>query len=203
MPERELGLFPLGTVLVPGELIPLHIFEERYKDLFAHCLEHAEPFVLLYADDDGAREIGCTARVTDVLERFDDGRLNVVAEGDEVVRVVEVTRGRTYMTGRVAPAEDDPDEGDAREGALELLAEVVRLAGTDVELEEDRPLSYAIAARVEFPTDEKQQLLELRSERRRLVLVSALLRRALAGLEAAAEIRERAQGNGKVSPPGA
>ena len=87
MSAREIGLFPLASVLVPGELMPLHIFEERYKSLVADCRQEDGEFVLLYSDSDGARELGTTARVVEVLETFDDGRMNIVIQGGEVVRV--------------------------------------------------------------------------------------------------------------------
>ena len=74
----EIGLFPLGIVLLPTEQIPLHIFEPRYRELIAECLEEEREFGLILADDDGLREVGTRALVTEVLERFDDGRLNVV-----------------------------------------------------------------------------------------------------------------------------
>jgi Lon protease-like protein len=205
MAARELGLFPLGTVLVPGERMPLHIFEERYKDLVADCLEHEQAFVLLFADDDGARELGTTAHVAEVLERFDDGRLNIVVRGAEVVRVTELTRGRSYMTGLVEAAEDDQAAGDEAGSALGLYRQVAEASGAepDPTLDEStRPLSYAIAARVEFPTAEKQRILELRRERDRLMAIIELLARGLQSLTIAGQIHRRAQGNGKLPKPG-
>src|SRR5688500_19460778 len=70
--------------------MPLHIFEERYKRMIGHCLESEEPFGIVLRDDDGsARRIGCTARVTEVLERFDDGRMDIIVTGEEPFRVLE------------------------------------------------------------------------------------------------------------------
>src|SRR4051794_16874204 len=201
----EIGLFPLGVALVPGELLPLHIFEERYKDLVADCRERGASFALLYADDQGAREIGCTASVVEVVERFDDGRMNIVVEGGEVVRVLEMTRGRSYMTALVETAADDPaGEAGPKEvaAALDLYGRVAELSGADPTLEPgQRPLSYTIAARIEFPAAEKQQLLELRRERERLETLGALLERGLEQMLAAQEVARRAQGNGKVGRP--
>ena len=77
----EIGLFPLGIVLLPTEQVPLHIFEDRYKELIDECLAEEREFGLVYADDDGLRPVGTLAAVTEVIERFDDGRLNVVVEG--------------------------------------------------------------------------------------------------------------------------
>ena len=110
----ELGLFPLGIVLLPTEQIPLHIFEERYQELIGECLEEEREFGLVYADDDGLREIGTRAAVTEVLDRFDDGRLNIVVEGRERFRLLELTEGRSFQTGLVEPIEDEHGRSPTR-----------------------------------------------------------------------------------------
>ena len=206
MSAREIGLFPLAAVLVPGELMPLHIFEDRYRRLIGDCEQHGQEFALLFADDDGTRELGCTAELVEVTERFDDGRLNVVVRGGEVVQVVELTRGREYTTGRVEPAEDDLGAGDEAAAAIELYQRVAEpppaASPTPPSPQTIRLVSYAIAARVDFPPAEKQRILEQRSERGRLMVIIELLARGLENLAAVAEIRDRAQTNGKVSPPG-
>ena len=132
---NELGLFPLGIVLLPTEQIPLHIFEERYQELIGECMEEEREFGLVYADEDGLREIGTRAAVTEVLDRFDDGRLNIVAEGRERFRLVELTGGRTFQTGIVEEIADDPDVADPEdtEHALELYHRLVELTGAEVE----------------------------------------------------------------------
>lgn len=205
MSAREIGLFPLASVLVPGELMPLHIFEERYKSLVADCRERDGEFALLYSDADGAREVGTTARVVEVLETFDDGRMNIVIQGGEVVRVVGVTRGRAYLTGNVEQAEDDPSAGDEATSALDLYRRIAEATGQepDPEVRETPPgaLSYAIAARVDFPAAEKQRILEERTEHGRLMVIVELLARGLENIAMAARIQSRAQGNGKVAPP--
>lgn len=204
MSDREIGLFPMGAVLVPGELMPLHIFEDRYKRLIGDCEQHGQEFALLYADDDGARELGCTAELVEVTERFDDGRLNIVVRGAEVVRVVELTRGRSYITGRVEPAPDDEEAGDEASAAVDLYRKVAEVTGNEPDdaVSTDDPLvSYAIAARVEFPAAEKMRILEQRAERGRLMVIIELLARALENLQVAAEVKERAQTNGKVTHP--
>ena len=77
----EIGLFPLGLVLLPTEQVPLHIFEPRYRELIRESLEREFPFGIVYADEDGLRQIGTLATVSEVVERFDDGRLNILVEG--------------------------------------------------------------------------------------------------------------------------
>ena len=112
----ELGLFPLGIVLLPTEQLPLHIFEERYKELVDECLEQDGEFGLVYADDDGLRDLGTRARVVEVLTRFEDGRLNVLVEGGDRFRLVELTDGRSFSTGLVTPIEDVEDSAEAEIG---------------------------------------------------------------------------------------
>ena len=200
----ELGLFPLGLVLLPGERMPLHIFEPRYKELIGECLAEERPFGIVLADDSGLREVGTEASVIEVLERFDDGRLNVVIEGRERFRVVEMTSGRSFQTGEVEGVADehvDVDEQDA-ERAMELFRELRELVGSDVEEPEigDPALSFALASRVDFGLDPKQRLLELTSETERLMLVIELLEGALAAVREEQARRELASRNGKLRP---
>ena len=200
----ELGLFPLGIVLLPSEQIPLHIFEERYQELIGECLAEEREFGLIYADDDGLREIGTLAAVTEVLDRFDDGRLNVVVEGGERFRLLELTEGRSFQTGLVEPIEDENDVADPEdsEHALELFHRLVELTGAEVEeprLSADQ-LSFELAGRFEFAPDLKQKLLQLTSERERMHLLAELLAGAATAVEREREIAERAHGNGKVDP---
>ena len=83
MAERleQFPLFPLGLVLLPGEVVPLHIFEDRYKLMIGECLEGESEFGIVWLSDDGLKEVGCSARIARVLERFEDGRLNILVEG--------------------------------------------------------------------------------------------------------------------------
>jgi Lon protease-like protein len=202
MGTREIGIFALGTVLAPGELLPLHIFEERYKQLIGDSLDSGDPFLLLYADDDGARELGCTASVVEVLQRYDDGRMNIVVEGGELLRVVERTRGKAYDTGMVEAVTDDTATGEERDAALQLYQTFATASGLDTGDEDpegdERALSYVIMSRVDFPPADKQRILEMRSERERLMALVELLGRGLQSIQQIELIRKRAQTNGKV-----
>ena len=196
----EIGLFPLGIVLLPTERVPLHIFEPRYRELIGECLDDGREFGLVYTDEAGLRDVGTRARVTDLLEEFDDGRMNVVVEGGERFRLVELTSGRSYHTGRVAPVDDEPAEPAEREataalGAFRALAKIVE--AEPEEPEPDSPsLSFELAARVELPAEPKQKLLELRSERDRLRLVAELLEETGRRAKLERELAERASRNG-------
>jgi Lon protease-like protein len=201
---EQIGLFPLGIVLLPTERIPLHIFEARYRELIGECLEDDSDFGLIYADEDGVREIGTRARVTEVIDRLDDGRLNVLVEGGERFRVERLTRGRSFLTAEIRPVVDEvAGPGEAAQRALESFRALVALAGAEAEeLDEDVPeLSYALAAHVELGVEAKQRLLELLSEEERLELVAELFDAVRTTLLAAHSLNERAKQNGNRLKP--
>jgi len=198
---EEIGLFPLGIVLLPTEVVPLHIFEERYRELIGECLELDRDFGLVFADEDGVREIGTRARVAEVLERFEDGRLNVLVRGGERFRVERLTRGRAFTTAEVAPLDDEWTEPDAE--SAERLAEAFRAlaaaAGAEEAEEPDAEpaqLSFSVAARVELPPEAKLELLELRSENARRERLRELLNGAREAVLAARRLGEHAKRNG-------
>jgi Lon protease-like protein len=198
---EELGLFPLGIVLLPTERIPLHIFEPRYQELIGECLDEEHEFGMLLVDEDGLRRVGTRARVLTVLERFDDGRLNIVVEGGDRFQLAELTEGRAFHTGTILPLSDDEATGDAgaAKRALDAFHRVAKLAEVEIDDPEtgSAQLSFELAARVELPVGRKQELLELRSEPARLRLVSELLADAARALVLERELRERASRNGE------
>jgi ATP-dependent Lon protease len=204
----EIGLFPLGAVLLPTERIPLHIFEERYKELIGECLHADSEFGLVFSDDEGMRTTGTRAAVVQVLERFPDGRLNVVVEGRERFRIVEVTSGRSFDTAIVeALSDEEQQDVPVPEDLTECLHAYQRLADA-AGAEPDEfdvgvgSVAFQIAAVIDFTPDLKQELLELRSEGERLVKLTGLLDRALDTVLLQRTARERAAGNGHVAPDG-
>jgi Lon protease-like protein len=200
----EIGLFPLNLVLLPGEQAPLHIFEPRYRELIGECLEENEEFGLVLADDDGIREVGTRAGVIEVLERFDDGRLNVVIEGRERFRLVEVTEGRAFATAEIDDIDDDGEDPTEEEveqclAAYDRVVNAAEAELEDLDLGADS-IAFQIAARVDFGTEVKQGLLELRSERERVLRLAPMLDQAADAVRRDREIRDRASGNGRVEP---
>jgi len=198
----ELGLFPLGLVLLPTERLPLHVFEDRYKELIGECLEQGTEFGFVYTDDQGLREVGTRARISDVLTRFDDGRMNVLVEGGERFRLDELTEGRSFATANVSPLDDDDETADASvvEEALRTFGALRDLTGSDVDVPEAsrRDLSFALAAKVELPPAEKLALLRELSERRRMDMVVELLDEALLTAQRVRRASRRATTNGRV-----
>ncbi|HUZ29690.1 MAG TPA: LON peptidase substrate-binding domain-containing protein [Solirubrobacteraceae bacterium] len=200
--ESDFPLFPLGIVALPEELIPLHIFEERYKTMMNECLRDEKEFGIVWLSDDGLRDTGCACEIERVLERMEDGRMNVVVRGTRPFRVVERQGDLAYPAGVVEFLEDRPEELDPelQTRAQDSYAELVRRA-TDAE-PEDTDLAeldaYGMAATVDFGPDAKQGLLDLRSENARLRLVSRLFQAAAKRLDLVERAQERARSNGKV-----
>jgi len=203
-PIQGFPLFPLGIVALPGEGIPLHIFEDRYRKMMEHCL-NGDPgeFGILWLSDDELKQVGCACEIVEVLERMEDGRMNILVRGTRPFRLLERQDDLPYPAGTVEFLEDAPGQepdSSAGEAARVLYKELV-MAATDRELspEELAELdSYAMAATVEFEIEDKQELLELREENGRLRLLEKLLAAAIDRLELLERAQVRALSNGKV-----
>jgi Lon protease-like protein len=201
----ELGLFPLPLVLMPTERIPLHIFEPRYRELVGECIESGGEFGFVLATGDGAvHEIGTRATVAQVLETLDEGELNIVVEGRDRFRLLELTTGRSFSTGIVEPvtdADEPAEEADA-DRALELFGTLLELAETPIDMPEQSStrLDFELAARVDFDVEAKQELLAMTSPQKRMRRLVELLELALEATQIEKALRERAGQNGKVTP---
>jgi Lon protease-like protein len=199
---RNFPLFPLGIVALPSELVPLHIFEERYKTMMARVLEEEGEFGIVWVADDGLRPVGCACEIAEVLERMPDGRLNLVARGTRPFRIEARQEELPYPAGVVEFLEDreeEPDPAaahDAHAAYTELVEQATDRTPDPVEIA--AMSAYQMAATVEFGLDAKQGLLDLRSESARLKLVARLFRAALKRLDFVERAQARARTNGKV-----
>src|SRR2546430_1991349 len=200
--ERGSPLFPLGMVALPSEVVPLHIFEERYKTMIAECLDGESEFGIVWLSDEGLRPIGCACEITEVLERMDDGRMNILTRGTRPFRVLERQDALAYPAGEVEFLEDrdEPVDPDTLSAAHETYANLVERA-TDKRPDEAELAvmsAYDMAATVDFGLEAKQGLLDLRSENARLRLVTRLFRAAAKRLDFVERAQARARSNGKV-----
>jgi Lon protease-like protein len=201
-PVRDFPLFPLGLVALPTEVVPLHIFEERYKTMMNGCLESESEFGIVWLSDDGLKTTGCACEIAQVLERMDDGRMNLLTRGTRPFRIVERQEDLPYPAGVVEFLEDRQEELDAAvaQAAREAYAELVEQV-TDRRPDGDElaaMTAYGMAATVDFGLAAKQGLLDLRSENARLRLVTRLFRAARSRLDFVERAQARARSNGKV-----
>ena len=195
-----LPLFPLQTVLLPRAPLPLHIFEDRYKDLVRDVMLADSEFGVVLAREGGLLNTGCKARVDRILRQFEDGRLDLLAVGQHRFQILSLDMERSYLRARVEEMEDDDFAAvpeDKRSEALLLHAEYTRASGDDTETPSpDEPeLSFvlgAISPDVEF----RQVLLGTRSEARRIELVAAHLAQLIRRRQVETAMRNTARSNG-------
>jgi Lon protease-like protein len=191
-------------VLLPGEVIPLHIFEERYKTLIRERLEEGE-FGIVLAEEDSVRECGTTARVAQLIEEMEDGRMNILVEGVRRFRIVEVfppaDSETDYLTAQVDYYRDSEPEGSEtlRDAVLQVFARTLELMDVEDPHEPsgEGPLSFRIAAAVDFGAPLKQELLESLSEEQRLETLLTVMTSLLPRLELRKEREDAIRGNGK------
>ena len=195
-------LFPLGIVLLPEEVVPLHIFEERYKLMIGQCLEEEREFGIVWLSDSGLRDIGCSAAITELLETLDDGRMNILVRGTRPFRLLRRIEDLPYPAGDIELLDDDGAEPapasleETRERYAELVERLTESRPDDAQL--DSLGAYGIAATIDFAHDAKQSLLESRSEDERLAMLSELISAAMKRVDYVERAGERAKSNGKI-----
>src|SRR5258708_9198775 len=94
-PER-ISLFPLNVVLLPGAILPLHIFEPRYRQMVQRCLEQKCEFGVLLGLPKGIVRVGCTAEVTEVVNRYNDGPMNTITASPSPLRITQLVNADPY-----------------------------------------------------------------------------------------------------------
>ena len=200
-----LPIFPLELVLLPGVPLPLHIFEPRYKEMIAECLEQKKPFGVVRASSEGVADIGCTAEIMSVTKKYDDGRMDILTRGVERFEVLEVNEERSFLQAEIAMVhdEDEDEEEDGDEGgahkpiaemvtqAVRLHAEIAKLAGAEPSGPDEHAgnLSFLLAGSLPLDLDFKQSLLATLSEAKRLEAVVGYLEAILPGLRRASNAR--------------
>jgi Lon protease-like protein len=208
--DRVIGLFPLAVVVLPGEVLPLHIFEPRYTRLIGEVRASGDEFGIVLQRDDAVAECGCTVRLIEVLEEFEDGRLNILVEGRRRFRLFEIItpadEAEECLRARVVYFDDlveDEEPGDVVEGirdrAISLFSRMLRLMGVETPRPPggDQPLSFRLVAAVDLGVDVKQQLLELTSEAERLSTTITVMESLIPRLELRRRREEAIRGNGK------
>ncbi len=202
-------LFPLNVVLLPGSPLPLHIFEERYRELTRFCLESEQPFGIVFADDQGLRDIGCTARILKVIREYPDGRMDVLCEGEQRFRIDDLLEQKSYLEARVQEYFDEAVLDQARfetlkKAALEIIAQVFRLADQPFPEDHFREMepelfSFVFAFYADLPKEARQKLIEMTETGSRLEYLIARQEEIVGRFELQAKIQRNGYHNGR--PP--
>ncbi len=203
--DERLPLFPLGIVLLPGELAALHIFEERYKRLIGRCRETGDAFGIVLQQGESQEDVGCTASIVVVAQEFSDGRLNIIVRGGARFKVVRLLPPDDPLaepaSADIQLVADVPSEVSPESAAEvdELFTQALGLTGMHQlqGLGAEVPLSYAVGGVLAMDTALKQRLLQLREEQVRLYLVAGFLRLLVPRLERWKSREDAIRGNGK------
>ncbi len=194
-------MFPLDVVLFPGAPLPLHIFEPRYKEMINECLEQKLAFGMVRAQENAVAEVGCTAVILNIVKKYDDGRLDIAAEGKQRFEIVQLNQERAFLQGEVLFFEDEPSEVAAEdmETVVRLHGELFSILGQEAQVETGQPqISFQLANQLPVDLDFKQALLEMKSEAQRVETLIEYYRATIPKVEKTLHAREKASGNGHV-----
>jgi Lon protease-like protein len=194
-------LFPLEIVVFPGAPLPLHIFEPRYKEMIGECLSQERPFGMVRAKENALSAIGCSARIIDVIKKYEDGRMDIAAEGAQRFEIIQVNQERSFLQAEVAFFDDEPStvSKSATDTVVQLHEQLFAVMGQTVEVDRDAAyLSFRLAQDLPVDLDFKQTLLEMKSEAERVEILTEYYRATIPKIENSLRVRQRASGNGHV-----
>jgi Lon protease-like protein len=201
MQDALLPLFPLEVVLLPGNRLPLHIFEDRYKEMIGEAIRDNTEFGIVQAGEKGILNLGCTAIVERVLKQYPDGRMNIIGLGRRRFEILFLDQEKAYLRGGVNFFDDDkaqpPPSEQARLGALAWFDILRRQEDPERPLPDksDPQLSFALAEYIP-ELSFRQTLLALRSEAERLQQLEQFLPTYIAGLKRTEHVKKVAPKNG-------
>jgi Lon protease-like protein len=213
MEEYLLPLFPLEVVLLPEELLPLHIFEERYKQMIGECLEAKtvgsiqQEFGVVHVKDQALSPVGCTARIVNVTRKYTSGRMDILTVGKRRFEILLTNEEMAYL--RAAVDFFDDDEGSETAGEAEALRAIELFRGIKQRLHKSaempihlpppyKYLSFRIAASLPLDLEFKRQLLSIRNETERLGRVIRVIELMTSQLDLLEKARAKSGGNGNL-----
>lgn len=194
----RIPLFPLDMVLFPGAALPLHIFEERYKEMVAECLAERKPFGVVRSDGEQMAIIGCTATIVRVVKRYDDGKMDILCEGVQRFEIEGLDESRRFLQADVEFFEDEgagstrPD----REDCAALHFATLHLAGIEgpaMHVDLNAPVAFQLADALPSDLGFKQQLLASRSDADRTTKLREFYNEMLPRLSAKDDISQAGQ----------
>ena len=207
---HKIPLFPLGVVMLPEMTLPLHIFEERYKEMIGACMVNDIPFGIVLFDGQSMRAVGCMASVTRVVKRYDDGRMDILTQGGARFVVQQLIEEQAFMEAQVLFFDDAPEDSSEEkltglvETALGLVEKLEQIDTLGMSLKDagsidPKQLAFAIAALEGFSPAERQVVLEMTSPFERLDKCVKALARIVTRNRLTGEILKVIGGNG--TPP--
>ena len=200
-PILKIPLFPLNVVILPELSLPLHIFEERYKEMIGDCLEEDKEFGIVFMQGKQMRKVGCTAKIVQVLKHYDDDRMDILTVGKERFNILEISEEKAYLESKVELFDDSIEEDSPQTTALkhkgmallQRLEKTMQLRENLTMLEklDSRTLSFIFGGSSVITAKEKQELLEIKITSRRVERSVELLQDAIQRARLIDEIKKR------------
>lgn len=200
----RIALFPLDVVLFPGAPLPLHIFEERYKEMIGECIRNDCPFGIVRARRDGLAIVGCTAAIVTVVHRYPDGRMDILCRGERRFEIESLHDGRSFFEAEIDLLYDEEPVSTRhdREQCAALHMEMIELSGQDgmhfPQLDLNRPIAFLLASAIPADLEFKQELLHLHSDGERTKRLIEFYRTILPKLHRGSLGSKAAMHNGHV-----
>lgn len=206
--QQHLPIFPLGVVLLPKMTMPLHIFEERYKNMVNECMERNEPFGLVYFDGKQIHKVGCTAQLIEVLKHYEDGRMDIVVQGEQRFYMDQIDDSHACLMSSIFYIDDmeesvsDEDEALIHKitNLLKYLNKLSGRMGDDARFDgvDLKRLSFIVPGAEGFTMEERQRFLEMTSTRERIEKGLRVLEKVISRVKINREVLEIIGGNGHV-----
>jgi Lon protease-like protein len=206
---KKIPIFPLQLVFFPGEKLPLHIFEPRYKEMMQYCLRSDVTFGICSYIKNKISKIGCFARIETIEKKYDDGRMDIICAGTDRFHIKKFDSSRTFLQGDIEPFADMKDNVLEKQEKLDqlipLFVELMHMASTEINSEDiDVPdKAFGFAHLVGLELKQKQKLLEMKSEQERLQFIHRHIRKIIPQIKAYEEVRRKIRSNGhfRTLPP--
>ncbi|MFN3386423.1 MAG: LON peptidase substrate-binding domain-containing protein [Candidatus Thermochlorobacter sp.] len=202
MAEKSIiPIFPLPLVVCPEETLPLHIFEERYKAMIAYCRSENKPFGVSLAYNNKLYPIGCAVELEEIVNEYPDGRLDIITVGVMRYKMLEIYKDKPYMRAAVEFFDDDgePAEPSLRQRVITLHLKFIELLQGETTVEDydfNERVSFRVAHSAGFDVLQKQKVLEMTNENKRLELLIEHFEKIIPDIERTEEIKRRVRSNG-------
>ena len=178
--SKTIKIFPIGLTVLPKDIVPLHIFEERYKILVRNCIDEDDVFGMVFRDrNKNIRQYGCIVKVSSVENQYSDGRLDIIVEGYERFKIISSKKNEELWTSNIEIIEEEMNKNDDKlfSKVFDKYLQLLILMGKDefIQQEISKKNSFDLTRNVLLPNKIKQKLISLNSENERLLFIEKIL----------------------------
>ena len=178
--SKTIKIFPIGLTVLPKDIVPLHIFEERYKILVRNCIDEDDVFGMVFRDrNKNIRQYGCIVKVSSVENQYSDGRLDIIVEGYERFKIISSKKNEELWTSNIEIIEEEINKNDGKlfSKVFDKYLQLLILMGKDefIQQEISKKNSFDLTRNVLLPNKIKQKLISLNSENERLLFIEKIL----------------------------